>query len=601
MNTPRTAPPQSGYWVGLWNNHWSIVLLTVFAIFPLFMNLGGNYLWSDEGDTAVLGKTILREGIPMAWDGKTFTDSDFGARVNKDLVMVSHPWLQYYVAAGSFLVFGETTFAARFPFALAGLLTIPLLYILVITLTSDRRIAISAAIFLVLSLQFLLFSRQCRNYSLNMLLVVGMLLFFFRLKNRRNAVWFAITAILAFHTNPSALAPLSALAALTLFHKSGAPYRKWFWLASPLIATFTVPWIFVARSGYQHNSSMLEGWTKLLPRFLQFFIEWASALPVIAIVILYTWIWVRNFRAQRNVAKPPQFNFVQGGKLSESIFSPGERTLVVTVLLIFLSYAALIALTQGASEIFSLGLRYATPLIPLTFALVAILIAKCVSSSRLGWVGLMLVLNLTNIGRLTPWGMIDQERVFFDESAFAAMHVPNSWQTGLLRDDLLSFVRELRQENPGTVAHVSKFLKNQAAPDDILITNYSWEPVYFHTGLRQGLKIIEGYPIYDAARKHKLPDYVFGIEGVRWIVWRWPWEGYRGYAWEPLQQALRENGAAITKVAEMPETTWENRPEAHFHRFPGNDYKYPWFPPDAEPAAEIFRVDWPGKSVAASN
>ena len=38
--------------------------------------------------------------------------------------MISRPWLQYYVAAASFAVFGESPWAARFPFALAGLATI---------------------------------------------------------------------------------------------------------------------------------------------------------------------------------------------------------------------------------------------------------------------------------------------------------------------------------------------------------------------------------------------------------------------------------------------------------------------------------------------
>ena len=63
-----------------------------------------------------------------------------------------------------------------------------------------------------------------------------------------------------------------------------------------------------------------------------------------------------------------------------------------------------------------------------------------------------------------------------------------------------------------------------------MITNYAWDPLTFHVGLPQALKILESYPIYADARRAGLPDYVFGVEGARWLVWRWIWEGYQGYA-----------------------------------------------------------------------
>jgi 4-amino-4-deoxy-L-arabinose transferase-like glycosyltransferase len=100
--------------------HWPFACLAALALALVLTNLGSDYLWADEGDTAVLAVSIVRNGVPKAWDGVTFTDSDKGARVNRDLVMISHPWVQYYVTAASFLLLGENTFAARLPFALAG-------------------------------------------------------------------------------------------------------------------------------------------------------------------------------------------------------------------------------------------------------------------------------------------------------------------------------------------------------------------------------------------------------------------------------------------------------------------------------------------------
>src|SRR5207248_8943104 len=109
---------------GSLRQHLPFALIAVIAAGLIFTNLGSDYLWADEGDTAVLASNILKFGVPRSWDGVTFMDSDFGARVNNDLVMVSSPWLQYYLAAASFWLFSENTFAARLPFAFAGWLTI---------------------------------------------------------------------------------------------------------------------------------------------------------------------------------------------------------------------------------------------------------------------------------------------------------------------------------------------------------------------------------------------------------------------------------------------------------------------------------------------
>ena len=126
--------------------HKPFVIVAVLGLALLLTNLGTDYLWADEGDTAVLASSILKFGVPKAWDGITFTDSDLGARENQQLVMVGTPWVQYYVAAASFLLFGQNTFAARLPFALAGWFTVLLGFRLVRRLTSDWRAAFCGAL-----------------------------------------------------------------------------------------------------------------------------------------------------------------------------------------------------------------------------------------------------------------------------------------------------------------------------------------------------------------------------------------------------------------------------------------------------------------------
>ena len=66
------------------------------------------------------------------------------------------------------------------------------------------------------------------------------------------------------------------------------------------------------------------------------------------------------------------------------------------------------------------------------------------------------------------------------------------------------FISDLFHNNDGTIAKVSEFLRKQAQPGDRVITNYEWEPLYFHTHLPQALKILPDYPIYQAAKLKEL-------------------------------------------------------------------------------------------------
>src|SRR5262249_15658445 len=152
--------------------------------------------------TAVLASNIVKFGVPTAWDGSTFMDSDFGARENEQLIMVSSPWLQYYVAAGFFFLFGENTLAARFPFALAGWTTILLSYYIVWRTTKDWRAAFCSAVLTISSVQFLLYCRESRYYTLASLLTCALVALFLELKSGIRILLFALVGVLLFHAHP---------------------------------------------------------------------------------------------------------------------------------------------------------------------------------------------------------------------------------------------------------------------------------------------------------------------------------------------------------------------------------------------------------------
>jgi hypothetical protein len=190
-------------------------LIALAASVLLFQSLGEKYLWQDEANTAVLATRMLNFGRPLAYDGKNFVglddssmeDSepvelrsgsaqsvvDFYVRqgyVKSDTTWKWHPWGSFAVAAVSIAILGQTTLAARLPFALAGVLTVLLLYGLVViccdsACRANRRIAQVSAALLTLNAYWILHDRQCRYYALSSLFLVLTLFGYSRWQSER--------------------------------------------------------------------------------------------------------------------------------------------------------------------------------------------------------------------------------------------------------------------------------------------------------------------------------------------------------------------------------------------------------------------------------
>src|SRR5229473_898978 len=92
------------------------LLLLALAAGLSFPNLGGPSLWDiDEGNNAEAAREMLESGN---WVVPTF---NYELRVDK-------PALLYWLQIAAYRIFGVNEFAARFPSAVAALLTILLTY-----------------------------------------------------------------------------------------------------------------------------------------------------------------------------------------------------------------------------------------------------------------------------------------------------------------------------------------------------------------------------------------------------------------------------------------------------------------------------------------
>ncbi|HEY6070716.1 MAG TPA: hypothetical protein VIU85_05005 [Chthoniobacterales bacterium] len=259
----------------------------------------------------------------------------------------------------------------------------------------------------------------------------------------------------------------------------------------------------------------------------------------------------------------------------------------------FFVYAIAMAASQRTAAMWVTGVRYTAAVIPFVAAAAGCLIAKVSRGRIFLWLPLVVAFSFTNFAQVGPW-LVWADKSPDPEGKIVAAHVPNKTIDRFIPTAQFLFVRDLWCPNVGTIGKSCEFLLANARSDEVLITNYEAEPLYFYTHLAQAMKIMRQDTIYDAARRQNLPDYVFSVDHVRWIVWRFNWNDYLGIRWSDVLRDLSEYGALATDVAEIKETAWENRENIHFHRFSGDTYL---FPQDANRLpAHIFRIDWPNNS-----
>ena len=174
-----------------------------FAFFLLFYHLDNHLLWEDEAETAVLAKNIVQFGVPRTFDGTNYIVLHGAIDETSKHIWIWSPWLQEYVAATSFSLFGPTTWAARAPFALFGWCSLVLLARVAFKIYRSHWIALSSALLLGTSEVFLLHARQCRYYSISVFAEILLMYGIHQLcAKKRDGVWLAALAlILQFYSN----------------------------------------------------------------------------------------------------------------------------------------------------------------------------------------------------------------------------------------------------------------------------------------------------------------------------------------------------------------------------------------------------------------
>jgi hypothetical protein len=402
--------------------------LIALASLLFLLNLHNHFLWQDEAQTAVLAKTVIARGVPYGTDGRNFFSQELGAEYGDNYIWKWHTWLQFYLVAGSFKLFGINTFAARLPFALFGIATVLLLYFFAYDLWQDKRAAAAAALLLLLCIPFLLLSRQCRYYSPSAFFSLLGLFAYLRLLGRKrfSTLLFILAGTFLFHTHYIYLASLLGAVGIhcLLWHRT--EWRR-VALACAGIVVLSMPWI-IWLLGMKYG----EPYGEHLLSFASFSSKGIGFGQQIFQHVFPPYLFL----------VPITLFLVEWARKKQLIW--GNRALwsAISIPALF-TFTTLVPLAAASPAPF---FRYLCPVIPPILATAGLIVGR---SFRLHWLAGIFVLMLM------------------------VSHQP-----------IADFTYELTHNYDGPIKGIVKFLNANADPGDVVAITYGDMPLKFYTSLR---------------------------------------------------------------------------------------------------------------------
>jgi hypothetical protein len=451
-----------------WKDRW-LWLIVAFAATLLFLDLDGRCLWEDEAETALLGRSIRRCGLPYAWDGTNLVSQEESREFEEDYLWRWSPWIQFYLAAGSMELFGDSTVGARLLFAILGLATVPLTYLLAIRLFESPVIARLSALFLAISVPFLLHARQCRWYSPAYVLTVCLVLSFVAMTEykKRSLIGFVASAVLLWHTNfHVALGLLVGLAVAAPVLRPRRPSLARATIAFAATGILILPSYYFFLS-FKVGREMFD-LSKSFAQFQQYTAEYFTfmlPMPLLGVLL---------YRIAINRPMP----------------TAGPAWRRNSLFLLTICGGTILYLAFGPWHFF----RYMSNLLPITAILLAVPTYFILSSRR--WLGIAAigVLAFTDVFHLVPLGL-----------AFPSRTLSKARQVGSVgpfSSPLACYLTELGKTINDPEGTIAQYLNAHAKPDDVVLVSYGELPLEFYTKLkiRGG---VNGLPIPED------PDWIF--------------------------------------------------------------------------------------------
>ena len=437
--------------------------LTIYSASMIFLGLGDNVLQVDEGNDTFITTNLLKFGFPRHSDGINYTLLWADAH---DGLFVYRPWIPYYIQAFSLSLFGQTTFAARLPFALCGVLSVIFLYRFALKFTGRQFIAFLAAFLLASSIPALIYFRTARYVGLPILLSVLLLSFYIDIyKNKKwNPLPLTVVSIIFFHTMYVEFAGMivGVLIHFFIHYKETIPENRqraaW---AAGITGIFCIPWLIFISPMFSKVTQHLASWSRLIDlswhgyikRFLGFLFQINNYIfPFILIPLLF-------LRQLRPFTKQVSLLLL----------------CILTVLLTALPHAMPIQ-------------QYISASFPLFFLLLAIMIANIFPKYLLAQsllVTLLITSNLVHICLFFPLKSVVKDRPnWFQKSPYLGNAYDSLMREIKFKSVYFDYIYEISHDYQGPLDEIVAFFKINGNSGESCYIDNEPESLVYYTGMK---------------------------------------------------------------------------------------------------------------------
>ena len=440
-----------------------LFFLVVYTCPLIFLGFSDSVLQVDEGMDTFISTTILKFGFPVHSDG--VNSSMLFADVY-DGLFVYRPWVPYYAQAFSLSVFGQTTFAARLPFALIGVFSIIFFYRFALKFTGKPFIAFLAAFLLASSIPALIYFRTARYVGIPILLTVLLLNFYIDIyKNKKwNPFPLTIVSIIFFHTMYVEFAGMIAGVLIHFFFhiKETLPEnRKRAAWAAGVTGVSCIPWFIFISPVFSHVSQHLASTSTLIDPSWQGF-------PKRFFGFLFQ---VNNYI----------FPFVLLPLLFLRRLQPFGKQ---TSLLLICSFTMLLTALPHSMPL----QQYIISSFPLLFLLLAILLTSVFPKYPLLQsllATLLITTNLIHVGPLFPLKALVKDRPeWFQQSPYLKNVYASLIREVQIKSVYFDYLYELSHDYRGPLDAVVEFFKTRGTPSDTCYIDSEFESLAFYTGMK---------------------------------------------------------------------------------------------------------------------
>lgn len=475
------------------NYYWLFIIVVVMA-FLIFADINNTLLWKDEAITANIGYNTLKYGYPKIWDGINLISSTDGNSFNQYLISSNYEWLQFYICALSFAIFGKTTFAARLPFAILALFSVILIWVIAQRIFISLKRTICCTVFYGFNVQFLLYSFQSRYYSLVLfgtaLCILAVLAVEGKIEQKKELSWydyFFIVGATVFIFHSSRVSGFAMATAIILYLLYRYKRRAIKLIFSVILGMTTwIIWYFinsVLLGAPSFGTEEIEShiFTKILMILWKIQVYF---LPFISLGIIYLIFELFSRKKRKMVKIDVRFSFF------------------VLIILMNIAYVAI--------PHWGIVNHYFVPILVVAPFFLTAFSVYCFSYSRYIACCLASILLFSNILNIWPYFLIEKDK-FLERNEMNNLLSENSSLTtnfGLIsspntdgnfriqslndyvnnievRSYFCDYLCEIHNGTESYMNEVIQILNENAKPDDIvLVLGFEYEPIVFYTNLR---------------------------------------------------------------------------------------------------------------------